>query len=142
MTPNDRRKARQAKDQRNRCWYCHLPLREDMTWEHLVAQAHGGSDKISNLRICHAKCNSLVGTLPYQLKLGLHEIGRDLGSDAFFLLAQRLKSQANAHHDGCRRSRRPKRPPVHVMQSVVVQLRAHLPPELFTFQDGPTRIAA
>lgn len=65
-----------------------------MTWEHLVAKAHRGSDKISNLRVAHQKCNSLVGHLRVDVKLALHDLGRLHGSDAFFRAAMTLSRLA------------------------------------------------
>jgi len=126
----DTRKRRQAKDQQGKCWYCALLLRDDMTWEHVVSRADKGSDKISNLKIAHSKCNALVGTLRVPIKYALHDIGWTLGSDAFFLLASQMKNQANDRN--CRefRQRRPKQPKPALHQANVMRLVAQLPAEL------------
>jgi hypothetical protein len=138
---NERHKVRQAKEQRGRCFYCSLPLRDDMTWEHLVARADGGSNKACNLKVAHGVCNSMMGTLDVKVKYAMAEIGHTLGSDAFFLLAERLKPQANTHKGERRiRQRRPKRPPAPVHQAHVLQLVRLLPPEVV--DTTPHRIAA
>lgn len=128
----DTRKRRQAKDQHGRCWYCALPLRDDMTWEHVVSRADKGSDKISNLKIAHAKCNALVGTLRVPIKYALHEIGWTLGSDAFFLLASQLKTQANDRRSVGRRQRRPKPPPSALHRANVLMLVSQLPQDILS----------
>jgi hypothetical protein len=131
----DRKRINQAQAQRNRCFYCSLRLRGDETWEHLVARAHGGSNRISNLRVTHAACNSLVGTLPVSVKLALSEIGQRYGSDAFFLIATALKPLANGRaYPGLRR--RPKPCPPHVRAATVLRLVAYLP------EGHPTRAQA
>lgn len=128
---SDARRQRMAKEQRGRCFFCHLRmLGGDMTFEHLVARRHGGTNKVSNLRIAHAACNSLVGTLPFYTKLALSDIGRDFGSDAFFKLASVLRQRANAHDVMLGRVRRPKRPPAHHHAATVLSLVAFLPEEL------------
>ncbi len=124
------RKRRQAKDQQGRCWYCALQLRDDMTWEHVVSRADMGSNKISNLKIAHAKCNALVGTLRVPIKYALHDIGWTLGSDAFFLLASQLKPQANDRRCCEPRQRRPKPPPSAQHRANVMRLVSQLPAEL------------
>lgn len=123
-------RRRQAKDQRGRCFFCSLPLREDMTWEHLVARHHGGDNRMSNLRVAHSRCNSLVGVHDARLKHALADIGHLYGSDAFFLLADRLKSDANPH--GGRRIvvKRPKRPSPRIHRDNVERLLTFLPEEM------------
>jgi hypothetical protein len=39
------------------CWFCALPLGEDITLEHLVPQSRGGGNDIANLVLAHAACN-------------------------------------------------------------------------------------
>ena len=132
-TLTDHHRNRKAREQRGRCFYCSLPLRDDMTWEHLVARAHGGTNKDSNLAIAHAVCNSMVGTLDVRTKFALAEIGHVLGSDAFFILVQRMKPMANATKGSCvRRPRRPKRPPPPVHRANVLHLVQQLPEEIAT----------
>lgn len=85
------RRKRAAKDQRNRCYYCNLRMDEDdMTWEHLVSRSHGGNNSKGNLRVAHAKCNVLVGTLPANIKRSLHELALQCGSDVFFQTVAQL----------------------------------------------------
>jgi hypothetical protein len=88
MSPELRR--RMAKDQRGLCFYCQIRMNEDQTWEHLVSRASGGSNKVSNLRVAHSKCNSLVGCLPIDEKIWLRNLALDHGSDAFFRAASAL----------------------------------------------------
>jgi hypothetical protein len=142
MSPKERKKLRHARDYQGKCFYCSLPLRDDMTWEHLVAQAHKGSDKISNLRVTHGVCNSMVGTLPLPMKFALHEIGWTMGSDAFFLLADRLKPQANAHTLKIRRQRRPKKPPAEQHRATILHLVNQLPTEMRIIRTEDVRAAA
>ena len=92
MNPGLRKRI--AKEQRNLCFYCQIRMNEDQTWEHLVSRAVGGSNKLSNLRVAHAKCNSLVGSLPIDDKLWLRDLSMAHGSDAFFRAAMAL---ATAH---------------------------------------------
>ena len=127
----DHQRIRKARDQRGRCFYCSLPLRDDMTWEHLVARAHGGTNKDSNLAIAHAVCNSMVGTLDVRVKYALAEIGHRIGSDAFFILVSRMKPLANASRGpDVKRRRRPKRPPPPVHRENVLQLVRQLPDDI------------
>lgn len=99
MDPHGRaylKKKEMAKKQNNKCFFCHIRLGEDMTWEHLVPQSHGGCSRHRNLRIAHNKCNVLVANLPVQAKLILADIGEQYGSDAFFLAADKIMP----HSDG------------------------------------------
>lgn len=66
------------------CFYCHTDLDKDATKEHLDARTKGGGNETANLRVAHMLCNGVVGTLPVDLKLELHEIGRDQGPQAFW----------------------------------------------------------
>lgn len=130
LTDTLRRKM--AKDQRGLCFYCHLHLRDDMTWEHLVPKSHRGNDKISNLRVAHQTCNAkCVGSLPIAWKWALHDIGRMHGSDAFFLLASRAQDMARKGTlPTLVRARRPKRPPLRVHRKNIEMLVSFLPDEL------------
>lgn len=128
LTDALRRKV--AKDQRGRCFYCHLRMHDDMTWEHLVARHHGGGNRMANLRVAHGKCNSIVGVHDVHLKFALAEIGDLYGSDAFFLLAERLKADANPN--GRRRVvvKRPKKPAPRIHRDNVERLISFLPDEI------------
>lgn len=88
------KKKEMAKTQNGKCFYCSLRLGEDLTWEHLVPQSHGGCDRHRNLRVAHMKCNVLVANLPVQAKLFLADLGNEHGSDAFFLAAERVMPHA------------------------------------------------
>ena len=83
-------RAALAREQNGKCFYCHLRMHDDVTLEHVSGRSLGGSNAWSNLAAAHAKCNSLVGSLPMAEKLRLREIGRVLGSDAFFQEAAAL----------------------------------------------------
>lgn len=126
----ERLRKKRAKDQRGLCFYCHLRMHDDMTWEHLVARHHGGDNRISNLRIAHAKCNSLVGVHHVHIKFALAEVGEKFGSDAFFMLASKLKADANPHTRRSPAVRRPKRPPPRIQQENVEKLLSILPSEI------------
>lgn len=95
------RKDRLILKQEGLCFYCHTDLEKDITKEHLEAKALGGSNDLVNLRAAHMLCNGIVGTLPVELKLELHEIGRDKGPDAFWAKAreyqQRYGDDKNAY---------------------------------------------
>lgn len=88
------KKKAMARDQRGLCFYCQLRLHDDLTWEHLVPRSHRGTNKASNMRICHGQCNTYVGCLPVTLKLKLHDIGVAFGSDAFFQTCAKITSLA------------------------------------------------
>ena len=89
------KKKERAKSQNGKCFYCHLRLGEDLTWEHLVPQSHGGCSRHRNLRIAHMKCNCIVAALPVQAKLILSDIGAKYGSDAFFLGVDKIMPHAD-----------------------------------------------
>ena len=91
LSRSQQKKKDAAKLQNGRCFYCTLRMpHDDMTWEHLVARAHGGNDKWRNLRVAHQKCNVLVADAPVSIKLRFHDIGLKYGSDAFFVTAERV----------------------------------------------------
>lgn len=127
----DALRRRLAKEQRGRCWYCSLRMEPgDMTWEHIVARRHGGDNRLGNLAISHAKCNSAVGTCPPGHKHAMHSVGWTYGSDAFFLLVVQLRAMTNAHDDyRDLRRRRPKRPALALHEANVAMLVSRLPEE-------------
>ena len=43
------------------CWLCHDPLGADMTIEHKIALANGGTWAFHNLALAHHDCNRLMG---------------------------------------------------------------------------------
>lgn len=128
----DELRRRQAKDQRGRCWFCHLRLHEDMTWEHLVPRSHKGDNRLSNMRIAHQRCNGeCVGALPVSWKYILHDVGRDYGSDAFFLLAKRAQDMLRAGTLPYNvRARRPKRAPFRIHRENLDLLLSYLPQDM------------
>lgn len=137
MYLTDDLRRRLAKDQRGLCFYCHLRLHDDMTWEHLVARHHGGDNSLRNLRISHSVCNSLVGVLDAQKKIAISEIGATYGSDAFFLLMERLKSEANPNGKTFAAVRRPKRPSPQVHRINIEKLLSFLPDEIVMSREMP-----
>ncbi len=85
------------------CFYCHTDLDKDITKEHLEAKAIGGSNELVNLRAAHMLCNGIVGTLPVDLKLDLHETGRDHGPEAFWTKAREFQRQYGEDKNAYRR---------------------------------------
>lgn len=75
------------------CFYCWTSLDHDITKEHLEARSNGGSGEKTNLRVAHMACNGIVGNLSVDIKLQLHEIGRDKGADAFWAKAREFQSK-------------------------------------------------
>jgi len=126
----DELRRRQAKDQRGLCFYCHLRMHEDMTWEHMVARHHGGDNRLSNLRVAHSVCNSLVGVHDVRMKHALSDVGALYGSDAFFLLADRLKADANPHGRHRVVVKRPKKPSPRIHRDNVERLISFLPEDM------------
>lgn len=56
----------------DKCFYCREPMDElDMTIEHLLAKAHGGSNAMANLVLAHSECNRKAGKLSLVEKLAL-----------------------------------------------------------------------
>jgi 5-methylcytosine-specific restriction endonuclease McrA len=64
-----------------RCWLCDELLdfkaapnsSKAPTFEHLLAQCHGGPDGIENLVLCHPGCNKTLGNRPVAEKVRLRE---------------------------------------------------------------------
>lgn len=53
------------------CFFCHRPLGDDITVEHLVAIAHGGPNHISNLFLAHLRCNQAAGHMSAAEKVAM-----------------------------------------------------------------------
>lgn len=85
------------------CFYCWTDLDKDVTKEHLDAKANGGSNEAHNLRAAHMLCNGIVGSLPVDLKLELHEIGRDRGAEAFWTKAREYQQKYGQEKKAYRR---------------------------------------
>lgn len=130
MFLTDDLRRRVAKEQRGLCFYCSLRLHEDMTWEHLVARHHGGDNRMSNMVVSHGRCNALVGVHDARFKHALADVGHLYGSDAFFLLAERFKADANPHGSKRVVVRRPKKPSARVHRDNVERLISFLPVEI------------
>lgn len=52
-----------------KCFYCGEELGEDITLEHLIALAGGGSNTLSNMVLAHEKCNQNANTMPVYKKM-------------------------------------------------------------------------
>lgn len=87
------------------CFYCWTSLEKDVTKEHLDAKANGGSNDLANLRAAHMLCNGIVGSLPVEVKLELHEIGRDKGAEAFWNKAREYQKLLGTERNAYRRHR-------------------------------------
>lgn len=85
------------------CFYCWTDLDKDVTKEHLDAKANGGSNEVKNLRAAHMLCNGIVGSLPVDVKLELHEIGRDRGADAFWAKAREYQQKYGCEKNAYRK---------------------------------------
>jgi 5-methylcytosine-specific restriction endonuclease McrA len=63
------------------CWLCSKPIdfeakpNSGKAWsiEHLLAEAHGGPDKMENLVLCHPPCNRVLGARSIKDKVRLRE---------------------------------------------------------------------
>ena len=53
------------------CFYCGLPLGEDITLEHLIALSSGGKNTLANEVLAHEKCNWKVRNLPINEKINI-----------------------------------------------------------------------
>lgn len=52
-----------------KCFYCGEELGEDITIEHLIPLASGGSNSLSNMVLAHECCNQYVNTMPIYQKM-------------------------------------------------------------------------
>lgn len=58
----------------DRCFYCLGEMTpEQISKEHLLSRAHGGSNHISNLVLCHIACNNEAGHLSVMEKIKIRE---------------------------------------------------------------------
>ena len=51
------------------CFYCMEKLNDDITLEHLIPITQGGKNILSNMVLCHEKCNQLMGDKPLVKKI-------------------------------------------------------------------------
>lgn len=56
----------------NNCFYCHKPLYEDRSLEHLLSITFGGSNHLANLVLAHRECNAAAGNKSVREKLQIH----------------------------------------------------------------------
>jgi len=57
------------------CFYCGLPLEDDITVEHIIPLISGGKNILSNMVLCHEKCNQEAGilTIVDKVKLAINK---------------------------------------------------------------------
>ncbi len=67
----------------DKCFYCHKPLGDDITVEHLLSRNCGGSNHINNLALSHQACNLRAHHLPVVKKVQLRESWMEGFSHAF-----------------------------------------------------------
>ncbi len=53
------------------CWFCGEVMGFDCTIEHLVPRSKGGSDKLDNYALAHAKCNHDAANKPLVAKIAM-----------------------------------------------------------------------
>lgn len=62
------------------CFYCGVKMTEDdMTIEHILSLAHQGPDRLENMALCHAECNTLANNMPVIAKMQLRDNLRSEG---------------------------------------------------------------
>lgn len=64
------RKALLARDGSD-CWFCGLPLGDDITIEHLVPKSAGGRNIQANYALAHRQCNNDAADMPLTEKIEL-----------------------------------------------------------------------
>ena len=57
----------------DRCFFCGLPLGDDITIEHLVPIKCGGGNHIANICLSHSECNKNAGSLSVSQKIKYRE---------------------------------------------------------------------
>lgn len=65
------------------CWFCGVPLGDDITIEHLVPKSEGGRNTLANYALAHQRCNLQAANLPLVKKIALRAEmrARDSSSD-------------------------------------------------------------
>ena len=53
------------------CFYCGKSMKDDISLEHLIALSSGGQNSLSNMVLCHEKCNQEVENKPISEKVKL-----------------------------------------------------------------------
>ena len=51
------------------CFLCGLPMEDDITLEHLIALSSGGQNTLSNMVLCHQRCNQKMGNMELNKKV-------------------------------------------------------------------------
>jgi len=51
------------------CFYCGRPLNSDITEEHLVSVSQQGYNRLDNIVLAHAECNSRAGSMSLMAKI-------------------------------------------------------------------------
>ncbi len=57
----------QLRSQKGLCWWCGVPMGEDVTEDHFIPISRGGKHEARNIVLCHLSCNcSKGGRLPHE----------------------------------------------------------------------------
>ena len=57
----------------DQCFYCGMPLKSDITAEHLVSVSQGGYNRLDNIVLAHAECNQRAGHMSLVDKIHFRE---------------------------------------------------------------------
>lgn len=71
MTKSEKRRTRLIDRDGSDCWFCGLPMGDDITIEHLVSRSKGGVDHLDNYALAHQKCNADAGDRPLVEKIAM-----------------------------------------------------------------------
>ena len=77
MTAAERHALKATLKQRDgdSCGICGRPLDYDETIDHIIEQADGGTDHISNLRVTHGRCNNARGSREAGIRGNAWQVG-------------------------------------------------------------------
>lgn len=78
------------------CFLCGEDLKDDITLEHLIPLSSGGLNQLSNMVLCHEKCNNQVGNMPISKKV---QIAIDKRIKREFDLQDKLRNIPNLHDE-------------------------------------------
>lgn len=62
-------RAKLLKRDGDECWFCGLPMGDDLTIEHLVPKSDGGRNTLANYALAHKKCNNAAADKPLIQKI-------------------------------------------------------------------------
>lgn len=79
--------------QKGLCFYCHQPLRNKATTEHLLSKSRGGRKTYRNIKAAHFACNLLVGDLEVRHKLRLASVGKRFGFEEMRKVASHIRAE-------------------------------------------------